>query len=105
MKRLLALVVLALLGTGSGKCSPNPPTPIVDAAPAPTPVVDAAPAPTAPSCATACARAAVLGCNYAAPSPDGVTCTAVCQNAQQFVPWDLTCRTNITSCAAVLNCK
>ena len=107
MKRVLflfALVGMDCVATAS-KCNPDPPTPIADAAPTPAPVVDAAPAPAAPSCATACARAAALGCDYASPSPKGVTCEAVCQNAQQFVPWNLACRTNITSCAAVLNCK
>lgn len=103
MKRLLVLVVLAF-GLTASKCSPNPPTPVVDAAPAPSPVADAAPVPVVPSCASACARAAAIGCDFAAPSPKGVSCVDVCQNAQQFVPWDFVCRMNIKTCADVLNC-
>ena len=91
MKTLLALLFVAVFSTASNCGS--------------TQLPDAAPAPVAPSCATACARAAALGCDYAQPSPDGVTCEAVCKNAQGLFRWDLACRTGISACADVLGCQ
>jgi len=96
MQRLFVLVVLVVLGTAS-KCNPGP-MPVVDAAP--VPVMDAAPTPVPviPSCATACAHGASLGCSWAQPTPKGATCVTVCTNAAATVPWDVVALTSATTC-------
>jgi hypothetical protein len=100
MIRLLISIAIAFIATASN-CGDNP---------QPTPSSPDGPQQPA-TCAMACARAAALKCDYAAPSPptsthpQGVPCTLVCLNAQNFSKWDLVCRTAIKTCADVLNCQ
>lgn len=86
MKYLLLFVTLFAMGFQG--CNHN--------GPVPTPTEDAA-APS-PSCATACARGAKLGCQYATPTPMGASCATVCENAAETVPWDIRGLTNATIC-------
>ena len=68
----------------------------------PTPSQDAA---QHVSCVTVCQRGEVLGCKWAAPTPLGTPCADVCANAEAFgLRWDLACRTNAQTCAAVDSC-
>jgi len=99
MKYLATIILLGILGffvSGSGKCSPTPPTPVADAAPSPLPGPEDAP-PGPASCATACANQVKLGCVPAA-TPRGASCVQVCTNADATVPWDVVGLTSATSC-------
>jgi hypothetical protein len=75
--------------------------------PGPSPVIkptssDAAPA----TCLDVCRNGVVLGCAFAADTPAGATCVAVCLSYQAvgIAPWDLNCRASATSCAAIDAC-
>jgi hypothetical protein len=92
MKRfLLPFLFLLTFPTGCPS-NPTPPTP-------PTPV-DA-------TCASVCAKAATLGCDFSRPSPKGVSCTAVCENlkASGLPSWNLACMSSASTCAAMDNCQ
>jgi hypothetical protein len=82
----IALLVLFVCG-----CSIKPPEP----------------PPGSPTCATACQRLVQLNCDGSKPTPEGATCEDVCKNIQEsgLISWDLRCRTNAPSCAAVDNCE
>lgn len=71
------------------------------------PLPDPVEPPAVPTCATACARAAELGCPHAKPTPKGATCVEVCKNVQSsgFLRWDLRCRSIAASCAAADECE
>jgi hypothetical protein len=94
---IAALCTLALL-TAFGACQSCATT-----QPSPTPPA-AIDAPQIPSCATACAHGAALGCSWAQPTPLGGTCEQVCTNAAQTVPWNVACLISITNCAAGDSC-
>lgn len=74
--------------------------------PGPAPYVPPTPPP-GPSCSAVCAHWLTLGCKEANPSPNGVSCTAVCENVQGsgIIEWDLACRASISSCADVDSCE
>lgn len=85
--------------------APVPPTPDADAS-----SVDSGPTPPAPpagpSCATWCARATVLGCAAAKPTPAGAPCVDVCANTLDGpVSLNVACRTSASSCAAADECE
>jgi hypothetical protein len=98
MKTLFAaLFVLALSG-----CPKPLPPPYV-----PTPNADAAMPAGPPSCATACARAVQLGCDWGRPTAGGAPCTTVCANANRGdgpIRFDFACRANAASCNAADLC-
>lgn len=96
------LIVFALLAAIDAGC---PPTPAPDPVPTPTPTPDPKPLPEHASCATACERAAELGCKWAAHTAAGASCEDVCLNAQKWQPWDLACRTAAVTCAAADRCE
>jgi hypothetical protein len=64
----------------------------------PCPTGSSLPCPAPATCATACAQGDALGCAWAAPTPMGATCQAVCDNAAQTVTWDVKALTSATSC-------
>ena len=83
MKYLIVLAAMASQG-----CNHNHP-------PAPLPGdVDAGPA----TCATACANGERLGCDWSRATPMGHTCSEVCGNAAQSVPWNIVGLSKATSC-------
>lgn len=82
MTRILLLAVLAL------GCAHTPP----------------AVPPGTPTCATSCARLEALGCAEARPTPKGVSCVEVCQNATSVFALDLRCMTDATDCGAARKC-
>lgn len=58
-----------------------------------------APTPTGATCATVCAHASSLGCQYDYPTPGGATCEQVCQHSASVgQPWRLECLSQATSC-------
>jgi hypothetical protein len=103
LKLVLTLLVLVAACSNCGTGPQPVPSPAVDAGPPDAPT--AADVVQAPSCATACTRAAALDCPWGTPSPDGVSCEAVCLNAQKLLTWDLKCRTTAPTCAAQAACQ
>ena len=93
---VFASILTLVSGAILGGCSCTPPKP-----------PDPPPTPNGATCATACDRLRQLGCPEAKPTPEGGTCEAVCENVQSsgIIAWDLTCRTNAPSCAAVDGCE
>ena len=63
--------------------------------------------PTGATCADVCARGAALGCEYAKPSPGGVSCEAVCKDVVAGTDFvlDLECRAVASSCEAAERCE
>jgi len=59
------------------------------------------------TCDDVCKNLQVLGCPAGQPTPNGVPCTAVCQNVQTsgILKWDLSCRAQAASCDAVDRCQ
>jgi len=63
------------------------------------------PQPTQPgTCETYCAHAIDLGCSFARPTPAGVPCVVVCQNAQGIDPWGLACMSTAPTCEEIDKC-
>lgn len=94
MKWLMLGILLAVCCEGCPKPSPVPVTPSAAS--------DAAPG----TCLDVCRNGASLGCPFAADTPAGATCVTFCANYQDVAarPWDLTCRANAKSCAAIDAC-
>lgn len=69
--------------------------------PTPTPL------PEGETCASACANATRLNCDFAEPTANGVTCEQVCTEAQAtgLTKLNLKCRTQATSCEAAEACE
>jgi hypothetical protein len=67
------------------------------------------PTPNDVTCATVCAKAAALGCDFSRPSPKDVSCTAVCENlkASGLPSWNLACmaKEKTSTCAAMDACQ
>jgi len=84
-------LIAALVAAGcAGKLDPTPVQP---------------PAPTQPgpaTCLDLCRHGVQLNCPWAADTPNGASCSTVCQNNQDanITSWDLDCRTRSSSCAA-----
>lgn len=59
------------------------------------------------SCTVVCARYAQLGCEAGKPTPRGVPCAVVCQNAvaSGLIHWNLGCRAAASSCAEAESCE
>ena len=90
---------VSLCGTGCGPQPMDPPvTPEV-------PILDAGPS--EPSCTTACARFAELGCEAGKPTPKGATCVEVCENVASsgVVLWPVRCITHAYSCETADACE
>lgn len=100
MKLFVAFAFIAL-ALGCDGCHPAP-APVVN----PTAVGDAAPVSAPGTCLDVCRNGAALGCAFAADTPAGATCVTFCANYQDVAarPWDLTCRANAKSCAAIDAC-
>lgn len=88
--------VLALLVLGCSGC----PTPVPPAPPPP-------PAPGEATCGDVCAQGRELVCPWAAPTPEGASCEAVCSNIQDsgIVAWNLDCRARARSCRDAEACE
>jgi hypothetical protein len=90
-------IVLFLLVAGA--CGPVKPVPDPPPPNPPDPVENA-------DCEAVCGRAAVLGCEWAEPTPRGASCTELCEGVQAgLLPWDLDCRVRAPSCAAMDACE
>lgn len=98
----MRLAILALLAFSVAACPKPYPPPVP-----PGPDVDASTPDTRPAtCADVCAHAAALGCRWSRPTPNGATCETVCLNIMSSViSWDLPCRIQAESCAAVEECE
>lgn len=61
----------------------------------------------AATCADACDRGTVLGCPWAAPTPNGETCVEVCENAvaSGLVALGLGCMASAGSCSEADACE
>lgn len=58
------------------------------------------------TCADACQRGYQLGCPFAEPTPDGASCLDVCVISKTSSrPWNLACRSKITSCQGAYACR
>ncbi len=90
MRRILLFFALAL-----AECGTLTALPACGHAPAPHPTY---------TCANACDRLTALGCAEAKPTPKGVTCVEVCQNAASVFELDLRCMSEATSCDAGRKC-
>lgn len=94
MKSLLLLAALV-----ASQCNPAP-------VPAPQPEPEPKPLPGEFTCADACERFRVLGCEEAAPTLGGATCAQVCENAQTGpAPMQLGCIVRSESCARARLCE
>lgn len=84
----------------------------VSGCPRPLPAIDPNPYVNEPTdggreytCADACQRGYQLGCPFAEPV-DGASCLDVCvMSKTKSAPWNLTCRSNITSCKGAYACQ
>ena len=85
MKRLLLLLAL------------------VAGCPIPPPV----PPPGSATCGDVCKRLAELECPAAKPTPNGVSCTAVCENVQasNLIRWNLDCMAAALTCETADRCS
>lgn len=96
MTRIIALLSLFIL-TSAIDCNHNP---------APTPGVLTLDA--GGPCAAVCNRGRALGCHWAAPTPQGYPCEAVCENANDPagpIHWDMACRVSAADCDAEARCQ
>lgn len=82
MKRVL----LALAFTACTPINPTPP-------PAPA------------NCVAVCAHGSELGCAWAQPTPNGVTCVQVCEDANTILPWSSACMASALTCAEADACR
>lgn len=94
--RLALLALVALAGLACPRPLPPPVPPGPDQP-------DAAVA----TCADVCRHAFALDCSWYRPTPGGASCTAVCVNIQTsgVVSWDLSCRVQAETCAAIELCE
>ena len=83
----LGLAVGPVLAFFSG-CAPVPVTPVRPAA-----------------CTEACAKGAELGCVWATPTPNGATCTDVCESANRILPWRTECLWGARTCEEADACN
>lgn len=81
---LAAIVYMALYG-----CTPINPTP----------------APQPADCAAICAHGYELGCAWARPTPNGVTCPQVCEDANTIMPWSSECLASAATCEEADRCR
>lgn len=58
-------------------------------------------------CLAACRRLIKLGCEAGKPTPEGTSCTRVCENVQSsgIVTWNIDCIKTATSCKAADECN
>lgn len=63
-----------------------------------------APIPTTADCASACGRGKQLNCDWALPTPLGVECEVVCENAARRVPWSVACISTAATCEEADHC-
>lgn len=83
------IILALLLAACASTAAPNP-----------------APRETPETCASACARFRVLGCEEADPTPEGKTCEDVCTSAgNAYVGLDTACVTRAASCEAARACE
>jgi hypothetical protein len=87
VKALSILVATVLLSTGcSPKADPNYPD-------------------SPEGCAAACEHGRDLGCEFAQPSPRGVACEVICQNAEdEGRMWQTPCLAKAESCEQADRC-
>lgn len=105
MKSVFAIALLTLIGCACPKPIPPPgPSPVVDAG-VPEEETDADEV-TRP-CLAACRRLIKLGCEAGKPTPEGTSCTRVCENVQSsgVVSWNINCIKTATSCEAADECN
>lgn len=93
MRWIATAAVIAAMTLGCYKTTPDP-------GPDPLP-------PTPADCSAACANGARLKCSFAAPTPGGAACEAVCNNiiSQGGVEMDLACIAAAKSCEAIDKCR
>lgn len=104
------LLAAALMGScWSATRYPEPlPLPLTpDPAPIPDDAGQDPPEGAHTACWRACQRLVQLGCPAALPTPEGVTCTQVCTNAEQsgVVSFGPDCVAHSVSCAAAEACR
>lgn len=88
----VAMLVMALIAMMCTGCAHKPPPPIVP--------------PGGATCASACARGEVLGCEWSKPTPNGVPCVDVCESLERSgsVTYGVQCVTMIDECDAANQC-
>lgn len=99
---MVRLILLFALSMSTPACwTPRPPEP---APPEPEEAVGGG---RAASCETVCDRARELKCSWGENTPEGGTCEGVCQNYQEsgFTSWNLKCRSQAKTCAAMDLCE
>jgi hypothetical protein len=100
MKHLATFVLLIFL---AGCPKPFPPTP---PGPGTTDAGTDAEEAKRP-CLAACRRLSKLACESARPTPEGASCTLVCENVQAsgVISWNIECIRKAESCAAADLCN
>lgn len=102
-----AILILLALGCVRPVPPPNPnpppPDPIVDAG-VTEEETDASDK--GRPCLAVCRNLLKLGCPAAKPTPEGASCTKVCENTLDSpIKWDLECRRTAVSCEAADRCQ
>lgn len=88
-KPVLLLALAALLAMAFSSCTPINPTP----------------APQPADCAAVCAHGFDLGCAWSRPTPNGVTCVQVCEDANTILPWSSECLASAATCEEADRCR
>jgi len=81
MKKLALALLLAA-------CTPITPTP-----------------PGRADCAAVCAHGSELACAWARPTPNGVSCVQVCEDANTIMPWAQDCMVTAGTCSEADACR
>lgn len=61
--------------------------------------------PAAADCTAVCSHGAEMACAWASPTPNGVTCVQVCEDANTILPWSSECLASAATCEEADRCR
>lgn len=93
LRQIVSVIAFVVVALSMSACATTPP-------PNPPPPGEA-------TCADACKRMKELSCDAADPTPEGMSCEALCLeiSSSELLSWDVECMVRAKSCDAVDACQ